>query len=250
MDLPGSQRMRYLLYLPDGYATGMAPWPLILFLHGGGEAGDDLFLVKKEGLPRLLQQGQHIPFVVASPQSPRKAWSIPDLILFLDEIERTYRVDRERVYVTGLSTGAYASWLLAIYHPDRIAAIAPVTTHKKPPDICRMKPVPVWAFHNAGDSRAPARVTKKIAEALRACGGDAKRTIYPRKGHDAWSETYGRPDLYQWFLNHRRERGLRRHLPRPLAVSPDPKITNHPPGLQAQQPLAQSRLPPTDRSHT
>ncbi len=221
--LGGSKNTRYLLYLPQEYERGGEPWPLILFLHGGGEAGGDLSLVKREGLPRLLEQGKHLPFVVVSPQSARKAWSIPDLILFLDEIKRTHRVDRERIYATGLSTGAYASWLLAIHHPDRIAAIAPVTTHKKPPDICKMKSVPAWAFHNAGDGRAPPSVTRKIVEALEACGGEVKLTIYPRKGHDAWSETYGRPDLYEWFLKHHRE-DRARHGPAVTSRSRDPVL--------------------------
>jgi len=205
MDLPGSQRMRYLLYLPDGYSTDMAPWPLILFLHGGGEAGEGLSLVRREALPRLLDLGKRFPFVIVSPHSLRKAWSLPDLVFFLDGLERAHRVDRARVYVTGLSTGALAAWRLAIAVPDRVAAIAPVTLHRVPEGLCAMKSVPVWAFHNAGDPRAPVRVTKKTVETFRACGGDVRLTVYPAKGHDAWTQTYNRSDLYEWFLQHRRD---------------------------------------------
>lgn len=204
MDLGGSRKIRYLLYLPDKYAGSAEPWPLILFLHGGGEAGEDIRLVKREGLPRLLDHWKYFPFVVVSPHSLRKAWSIPDLLLFLDRIERLYRVDRQRIYATGLSTGALAAWRLAIASPERIAAIAPVTLHRMPEGLCKMRSVPVWAFHNARDRRAPVRVTRKTAETLRACGGDVRLTIYPVDGHDAWSQTYNRSDLYDWFLKHRR----------------------------------------------
>jgi predicted peptidase len=206
MDLPGVRRMRYLLYLPEGYAAA-EPWPLILFLHGGGEAGENLDMVRREGLPRLLERWGRFPFVVVSPLSPRKAWSVPDLLLVLDGVERSHSVDPARVYVTGLSTGALAAWELAIAAPDRVAAIAPVTTHRVPEGLCAARSVPVWAFHNARDARAPVRVTKKAVEAFRACGGDARLTVYPEDGHDAWTRTYGRADLYEWFLTHRREAG-------------------------------------------
>lgn len=205
MDLPGDRKVRYLLYRPEDYAEASNAWPLILFLHGGGEAGTKLGMVRREGLPRVLESRRRFPFVVASPLSPRKAWSIPDLLEFLDGVERTHRVDPTRVYVTGLSTGGLAALKLAIAAPDRIAAVAPVTLHRIPEGLCRMKSVPVWAFHNARDPRAPVRVTKKAVQALRACGGDVQLAVYPLEGHDAWTRTYHRADLYEWFLMHRRE---------------------------------------------
>lgn len=207
MELPGGRQMRYLLYRPEEYAEARDSWPLILFLHGGGEAGEKLSMVRREGLPRLLEHRRRMPFVVVSPLSPRKAWSIPDLLLFLDGVERVHRVDPERVSVTGLSTGALAAWRLAIAAPDRVAAIAPVTLHRVPEDLCRMKAIPVWAFHNARDTRASFRVMKKAVQIFRACGGDARLTIYPAEGHDAWTATYNRADLYVWLLTHRRPRG-------------------------------------------
>jgi predicted peptidase len=205
MDLPGDRNIRYLLYRPDYYADTRDAWPLILFLHGGGEAGTKLGMVRREGLPRVLESRRRFPFVVVSPLSSRKAWSIPDLLDFLDGVERAHRVDLTRVYVTGLSTGGLAALKLAIAAPDRIAAVAPVTLHRIPEGLCRMKSVPVWAFHNARDPRAPVRVTKKAVRALRACGGDVRLTVYPAEGHDAWTRTYHRADLYEGFLMHHRE---------------------------------------------
>jgi len=205
MELPGNRKVRYLLYRPDGYADARDAWPLVLFLHGGGEAGTNLGMVQREGLPRLLESRTRFPFVVVSPLSLRKAWSIPALLQFLDGVERAHRVDRMRVYVTGLSTGALAALKLAIAAPDRIAAVAPVTLHRVPEGLCGMKSVPVWAFHNARDPRAPVRVSKKAVEAFRACGGDVRLTVYPAEGHDAWTRTYNRADLYDWFLMHHRE---------------------------------------------
>lgn len=117
-------RLNYLLYLPkDTRATPQAKWPLILFLHGAGERGDNLNLVKKEGLPKIVDQREDFPFIVVSPQCPSSSWWSDEtdaLNALLDNIVTTYAVDLNRIYVTGLSMGGYGTWRLALEHPDSV----------------------------------------------------------------------------------------------------------------------------------
>jgi predicted peptidase len=198
--------LRYLLHLPAAYES-RSDWPVILFLHGAGERGRDLDLVTREALPRVLETLPDFPFVVVSPQEEiGRLWTPEVLSAFLDEVTGNYRVDPTRVYVTGLSTGATMALELAIREPARIAAIAAVSPTRIPPALCAMKDVPVWIFQNTGDERVPPSRVKKLARELEGCGGrgEVKLTMYPREGHDAWTETYRRQDVYDWMLSHRR----------------------------------------------
>ena len=110
--------MKYLLYLPKGYEQKPS-WPLVLFLHGAGERGDNLDLVKKNGLPQLIAAGKEFPFIVVSPQCPTdQSWEPFELTALLDDIVEKYKVDQDRVYVTGLSMGGFGTWALAARTPD------------------------------------------------------------------------------------------------------------------------------------
>src|SRR5699024_6921671 len=118
----------YLLYLPQDYKeTGYKRWPLVLFLHGAGERGNDLEAVKKNGLPKLVEEGRDFPFIIVSPQCPAGLWwSTDDLNLLLNDLIQRYEVDIDRIYATGLSMGGFGTWEMAIRFPDRFAAIAPI----------------------------------------------------------------------------------------------------------------------------
>lgn len=197
---------RYLLYLPDGYADSKEErWPLMLFLHGAGERGDDIEKVKVHGPPKLIAQGKSFPFIVVSPQCPEgEWWSSEVLDALLREVESRYRVDADRVYVTGLSMGGFGTWNLALAYPDRFAAIAPVCGGGMPLLAPRIKDLPVWVFHGAKDEVVPIQESQRMVEALKRCGGNVKFTVYPDAGHDSWTDTYDNPALYEWFLRNRR----------------------------------------------
>jgi predicted peptidase len=201
-DGPGTLAVHYLLYLPEGY-DGVGEWPLLLFLHGAGERGDDLDLVAVHGPPRLIREGQVLPFIVASPQLPTgQYWQSGTLHALLDDLVARYRVDPARVYVTGLSLGGYGAWALAMDRPSRFAALAPVCGGGDVTRICRLRDMPIWTFHGAQDTVIPLRRSEELVKALEACGGDARLTVYPEAGHDAWTETYANPALYEWLLGH------------------------------------------------
>jgi predicted peptidase len=206
-------RLPYLLFLPLGFGQdAQRRWPLILFLHGAGERGDDLDLVKKQGIPKVVEQRPDLPFVALSPQCPAYStwWDLIDaLTALLDEVVARYAVDTDRLYLTGLSMGGYGTWHLATLYPDRFAAIAPVCgggifLYGYPQRVCVLEQLPVWAFHGALDPAVPVQESETMVEALRACGGDVRFTVYPEVGHDSWTVTYDNPELYTWFLNHSR----------------------------------------------
>ena len=194
--------LRYLLYLPPDMAGAQGGrWPLVLFLHGAGERGDNLAAVKRHGIPHEIEAGRTLPCVVVSPQCPADArWATDTLIALLDAVEHELPIDPDRRYVTGMSMGGYATWTLAVNQPDRFAAIAPVCGGGATDTVCAIRHVPVWAFHGALDDVVPLRRSKEMVEALRACGGDVQFTVYPDLGHDSWTPTYANPDLYRWLL--------------------------------------------------
>jgi predicted peptidase len=198
---------KFLLFLPAGYeAHGRARYPLLIFLHGSGEAGDDLEKVKVHGPPNLVGSRPDFPFIVASPQAASGRDFDPDeLNAMLDNLLAKLPVDRDRVYLTGLSLGGIWSYGWASLNPGRFAAIAPVCGSWDAGDACKLKGMPVWAFHGAKDDSVPIADDQAMVDAINACGGNARISVYPDVGHDVWNVAYADPQLYAWLLQHRRQ---------------------------------------------
>jgi CubicO group peptidase (beta-lactamase class C family) len=195
----------YLLYLPKGYEKGDQAWPLLLFLHGAGESGTDLEKVKLHGPPKLIAAGKDLPFIVASPQSRRFGWDPQALNALLDELTASYRVDKDRVYVTGLSMGGLGTWSLAASRPDRFAAIVPICGPCNPADAKKLKDLPIRIFHGAKDTAVRPQVSEAMFKALKDAGArDVELKMYPDAGHDSWTETYDDPKLFEWLLQQKR----------------------------------------------
>jgi predicted peptidase len=204
LDVAVQVQLDYLLYLPKDYHQ-QASWPLMLFLHGAGERGDDLELVKTHGPPKLIAAGKQFPFIVVSPQCPKGRWWEPiELVALVDEIAGKYKVDRDRIYITGLSMGGFGTWRLAFYAPDLPAAIAPICGGGEKYWAKEFADLPVWAFHGAKDTSVPLERSETMIEALKKAGGEPKFTIYPEAAHDSWTATYDNPELYEWLLSQKR----------------------------------------------
>jgi predicted peptidase len=200
----------YLLYLPDDYNDKpLKNWPMLVFLHGSGERGHDLEKVKVHGPPKLIELGKKFPFVVLSPQCPDSVdWDTETLYALIKHIVSEYRIDETMIWVTGLSMGGWATWDLAMAYPEYFAAIAPVcgrVNRNYPLRAADLKSLPVWVFHGAADDVVLIREQAKMVKALKACGNEARFTIYPLSGHDSWTETYDNPELYEWFLKQKRK---------------------------------------------
>lgn len=192
----------YLLFVPRDYTSSRKQWPLILFLHGAGERGSDLEALKRHGLPKHLEGDPDFPAIVVSPQCPTDGWWSSDaLAALLDDVEARSRVDRKRVYVTGLSMGGFGTWQLALDFPGRFAAIAPICGRGNPLRAHRIAHLPIWTFHGTKDRVVPFEYTREMVRSLRKHGGKPKFTVYPGVDHDSWTRTYENPRLFKWLFS-------------------------------------------------
>jgi predicted peptidase len=196
--------LRYRVYLPSDYPNRGTRWPLVLFLHGAGERGSDLALLDRTGLTKLAA-ARSLPFVLVAPQVPEdETWSTTALATLLDRLVSQFRIDPDRVYLTGLSMGGFGAWDLATTHPDRFAALVSISGGGNPVPACRLRHVSVWLVHGQQDDVIPVQESELLARRLQACGGRVRLTVYPDAGHDAWSRTYEDPAFLEWLLAQRR----------------------------------------------
>lgn len=195
--------LRYVVYLPEGYAATIRSWPLVVYLHGSGERGTDRQALERQGLPKLAA-GKSFPFILVAPQIPEgQVWNEEPLTYLLDELETTLWIDTSRIYLTGISMGAFGVWDLAVATPDRFAALLAISGGGNPVEVCQLKDVPVWIVHGLQDDVIPVSWSETLYKRLESCGGNVKLTIHPDAGHDAWSRTYEDPAVLEWLLKQR-----------------------------------------------
>jgi pimeloyl-ACP methyl ester carboxylesterase len=193
----------YLTHVPQDYdADKTKKFPLIIFLHGSGERGNgNVDLLKVTGFPQYLEAHPEFPAVVVSPQCPYNHDWRPQMVNdLLDDALAKYRVDPDRVYMTGLSMGGYGTWTYATFYPNRLAAMLPICGIGDAKDVERIKGIPVWDFHGEVDDAVPIGPDRLCVEALKAAGGKVKFTTYPGVGHDSWTQTYNTPEIYTWLF--------------------------------------------------
>ncbi|MGI6265210.1 MAG: phospholipase [Acutalibacteraceae bacterium] len=201
--------MPFLVYTPEEYDDQPDKrWPLVIFLHGAGERGTDLKAVRRHGPLREVERGRAFPFLIAAPQlSGQEYWGgyIESLNAWLDDLLAEYRIDPDRVYLTGLSMGGTGTWLWAMASAGRFAAIMPMCGT----GICwcagNVAGLPIWTFHGSADEIIPVEESIHMVNRVNASGGNAKLTIMEGYTHDCWTDTYAREDVYEWLLEHRRE---------------------------------------------
>jgi hypothetical protein len=211
----------YAIYLPDSYEVKpQKTWPLIVFLIGTGERGHSLSLLTKHGPLRFVLNSQSLPFIIVSPMlevSPEFR-SFPEGYLddLLKEILSEYRVDAQRIYLTGLSMGGEATYRYALHRPELFAAMAPLAGFDpkylpgatlegfKPFTLPweRIKAIPVWAVHGAEDPIVPLSAAQKTVDAIRSAGGQVQFTVVEGGGHNIWTDIYSDPVFYVWLLDH------------------------------------------------
>lgn len=188
-----------LVFLPRNFER--QKFPVILYLHGAAQRGEPADELRNTAIAKQLKTQPDFPFIVVSPQltvdAPR--WDPASVHALLDEVLPKLPANHHILYATGTSMGGAGVWRAAFERPARFAAIAPVATAERLENPCRIRSVPVWAFHNALDDDFPAANDVELIDALKRCGGDARITLYKKAGHDAWTETYANRALYDWF---------------------------------------------------
>lgn len=197
------ETLGYYLYYPEDYKEEPdKEFPILLFLHGGGESGDSLVAVKRNGPPKLIVEGKQFPFLILAPQNPhqKKWWNTRALKQLLDTIVADNRVDKNRIYLTGLSRGGGAAWEMAVQYPETFAALAVVCGMTPLPYASWInKEMPIWVFHGEEDDSIPISESVTMVAKLKEMGYSVKFTRYPGVGHDSWIQAYKTEELYDWF---------------------------------------------------
>ncbi len=210
--LHGGERIGYLLHVPQSSPDETRrKLPVILFLHGAGERGNDPTRLTLYGLTKVLEQtGTPRPFIVVSPQCPEDQWWVadpPSIMGLLDHVIAHHFGDDGRVYLTGASMGGYGAWMLGALHPERFAAVVPVcgVALQDAAQVCGLRDTPVWALHGTADDIVPAAQTELMVDTLRACGGNPQVTYIEGAAHELGTTAYQDPALFTWLLQHRRK---------------------------------------------
>jgi len=196
---------KYVVFIPKDY-DGKKAYPLILFLHGAGETGDDGEKQVKVGLgPVVKKQVDTFPCITVFPQAHKRGWAADSesgktALAILDEVEKAYKIDTKRVYLTGLSMGGFGTWSFAAAQPERWAAIIPICGGGDPKMAEKIKNIPCWAFHGDADTAVKVDLSRAMVKALEAAGGKPKYTEYEGVGHNSWVKAYDTKELYEWML--------------------------------------------------
>jgi len=215
----------YRLLKPAAIASG-ARYPLVIFLHGAGERGNDN-LNQLEYFPTWIAQPsarQAHPCFVLAPQcrddqkwadvdwskiesTPLSATPTVDMLAVIAALEDTLKresVDPTRIYLTGLSMGGYGSWDLAARMPERFAAVIPICGGGDEATAAKIKDLPIWCFHGDADTAVPVERSRTMIEALRVAGGTPKYSELSGVGHDSWTPAYRDPDVLAWLFAHKK----------------------------------------------
>lgn len=206
---------RYALFIPHRYEEEPeGKWPMILFLHGSGECGQDGIRQTTVGMPvHVARRHRTFPFIVLMPQAHDRWFDGADeqaVWKMLAHAMETYRVDPDRIYITGLSMGGFATWDLISKRPDVFAAAVPVCGAGDPRYVVNATKMPIWAFHGAQDAAVPVAGSREAVAALRRAGGEPDYTEYPDGDHFIWDQVYQGRRVYDWMLRHKRPEPPRR----------------------------------------
>ncbi|HVJ44874.1 MAG TPA: prolyl oligopeptidase family serine peptidase [Luteolibacter sp.] len=224
---PNGIDIPYRLAVPEKVEPGKT-YPLILFLHGAGERGDDNTKHLKHGIRPILENAAKLgePCFLIAPQCPAELWwadlddkklrlkdatapnpRLEAVLALVDDFSKSHPVDLKRLYITGISMGGFGTWFILGQHPDKFAAALPICGGGDPaPEIVsKFKDVPVWTFHGDKDPTVPVAATLDLVAALEKAGGKPKLTVYPGVQHDSWTQTYADPEPLRWLLSQRKK---------------------------------------------
>ncbi|GHT27450.1 hypothetical protein FACS18942_06790 [Planctomycetales bacterium] len=205
----GYSPLDYKVHIPVGYYGIGHRHPLIVFLHGAGNANKDIDDIKEDLINHLMPDMKNdFPFVVISPASGKYGWNTPQILQILYETTVRWNIDPHRIYLTGYSMGGFGTFRIACDSPKTFAAIVPVAGGGDIENAGQLRDVPIWAFHGNADKVVLYENSSKMIEAVKAAGcKDVKLTMLEGAGHGIMNEVYSKPELYQWLLKQTRKIG-------------------------------------------
>lgn len=196
--------LRYLIWTPAGKAPA-GGWPLVIFLHGSGERGNDLHQTLVHGWPEMASKGKSFPFILVAPQAPEHYdWDVDEIEGLRRRLLHKTHANPDKVILTGLSMGGIGSWNYAEAYPNTLAALIPVCGYGDTDGAGRINHLPVWAFHGADDKVVLTAKDQEMVDELKKVGGNVRFTVYQGVGHDSWDKAYAEPELIPWLLEQRR----------------------------------------------
>ena len=207
IEIKDYKKLKYIFVFPDNYNESKK-YPLLFKLHGAGGRGHDITpLLNDSAFLKEREKLSDFEFITVMPLCHENTWfdmweELKDFVVY---IAQTDNIDSERIYLMGASMGGYATWQLAMSCPELFAAIVPICGGGMYWNAARLVNVPIWAFHGAKDTVVLPRESEIMVERANACGGNAKLTVYPENDHNAWSDTFSNPKVYEWLLSHKNE---------------------------------------------
>lgn len=194
------KELNYALHIPENTKEKK---PLILFLHGSGEKGNNIEKVKVHGPFKYLKTHDLDAYVLA-PQCPENEyWDSEVLYRLILKIQKEYNVDTNRIYLTGLSMGGWGAWNLAFTHPDTFAALVPISGFvDRVPMIenCKIASIPIRIFHGLLDNVVDVNYSIAIYKKIKTCNANIELTIFDDANHDSWSRVYDNKEIYDWMF--------------------------------------------------
>jgi len=201
---------KYVVFVPHDYKSDQE-YPVILFLHGSGETKGGSKQPVDVGIgPAIKAREKTFPFITIIPQAEKRPWTAgtPDgkmAMAILDEVQKEYKTDSKRLYLTGLSMGGFGTWSHAAQFPDKWAAIVPICGGGEPSSVEKFKHIPCWCFHGDADKAVKVDLSRNMIKALKEAGASPKYTEYPGVPHNSWDMAYGTDELYTWLLEQKKK---------------------------------------------
>ncbi len=216
------ETLPYRIFIPEKMSK--KPIPLVMFLHGAGERGNDNKVQVVHAVRDLITYSQNNePMIIIAPQCPKnKKWVEVDwdklshtmpkdpsygmqlTLELIKKICKEFPIDKNRLYITGLSMGGYGTWDIIQRRPKMFAAAMPVCGGGDIAGAPLFKELPIWVFHGDNDGAVPVTRARNMVKALKKCGSKVKYTEYPGVGHNSWAQTYANKDVLKWFFSQKR----------------------------------------------
>ena len=224
-DAKGAE-LKYRLMKPADLSADRK-YPLVIFLHGAGERGDDNDAQLKHGVKEFAKdenRKKYACFLIA-PQCPKNpaSWAsfrrnpsaeetnkptepLRLTLELVDSLVKELPIDADRIYITGLSMGGYGTWHALALRPEFFAAAVPICGGSDLKAAEKIKHVPIWVFHGDKDNAVPVARSREMVEALKKAGGEPKYTEYPGVGHNSWDKAYADPEMFAWLFAQKRKK--------------------------------------------